>query len=216
MPDPLVDRFRELGRLRLFDVNEVLFFEGEVADSVFVVESGLVKVYVSAPSGDELILGLYGSGEVLGEMSGLGDGVRSATGIGHTPGRVTEIPGHRFRDFLDRHPDAMVHMLSVVQQRLRRADRERLSYLSDDVSGRVARKLVSWAHSHGSPRDDGTIVIARITRRELAQSVAASEKTVDDVLTILSAAGLIATGRRRFVLLDARRLQRWADDRRTR
>lgn len=211
-----LDGLRERGEIRRFRPAELIFLEGEVGTDVFLVESGLVKIYVTAPNGDELILGLHGKGELIGEMAVLGQAARSASAMGHTAGSLFRVSGKDFRAFLVEHPDAMTHVLHLAQQRLRGADRERLSYLSDDVSARVARKLLAWAPAHGAERADRAIVISRFSRRELAQCVAASEKTVDDVLATLCAAGLITTGRRRFVLLDPLRLQRWADDRSTR
>jgi CRP/FNR family cyclic AMP-dependent transcriptional regulator len=206
-------QLRDIGRIRPFTPRQILFLEGESAEDVYLVESGLVKVYVTSPDGVELILGVYGRGELLGEMAATGGGVRSASGMGHTSGRVLQVSGQRFRTFLGERPTVMAQVLEVVQQRLRRADRERLSYLSDDVPARVAHKLLSWAQRFGDVVQDGSIVITRFSRRELAQSVAAADQTVDGALLALSAAGLIATGRRKFVVLDAPRLHQWATDR---
>jgi CRP/FNR family transcriptional regulator, cyclic AMP receptor protein len=205
-----LEELRGAGHIRSFGVGQILFLDGERADDVFLIESGLVKVYVSSEDGVELILGLYGPGELLGEMAATGDGVRSATGMGHTAGAVLQVSGLRFRALLAAHPTIMSCVLSVVQQRLRTADRDRLSFLSDGVAARVANKLLYWAQNFGDVYEDGSIVITRFSRRELAQSVAASEKTVDDALSVLHGAGLINTGRRRFVVLDAPRLQQWA------
>jgi CRP/FNR family cyclic AMP-dependent transcriptional regulator len=185
--------------------------ERDSSGSVFLVESGLVKVYVTAGNGKELILGIYGRGELLCELSAMDRMPRSASGRGRTGGTVTEIPGAEFRAFIGRHPAAMQHVLRTVQIRLHRADRERLSYFSDRVRMRVVRKLLGWADQYGSQSAEG-IEIAGFSRLDLAQSVAASEKTIDDVLSALTAEGTIATDKKWFLLCDVERLRKSTED----
>ncbi|WP_206784082.1 Crp/Fnr family transcriptional regulator [Amycolatopsis sp. MtRt-6] len=175
--------------------------EHEAPGSVFLIESGLVKVYVTAGNGKELILGIYGRGELLCELSAMDRTPRSASGKGRTNGTITEIPGVEFRAFIGRHPAAMQHVLRTVQKRLHRADQARLSYLSDGVRVRVIRTLLDWADHYGRKSITG-IEISGFSRRDLAQSIAASEKTVDDVLTALTTEGTLATDKKWFLLRD--------------
>ncbi|WP_113695162.1 Crp/Fnr family transcriptional regulator [Amycolatopsis albispora] len=205
-----IAELRLAGTRRPFTRGELLFIEGSAPANVFYIETGSVKVHVHSPDGDELILGVYGPGDLLCEMSALERGPRSASGTGRTTGSVTAVPCARFRALVHQNPAAMMHVLSIVQARLRRADRERLSYLSDDVSARVARKLLEWARRYGTSHSDGRQTIIKFSRKELAQSVAASEKTVDDVLTELCDKGLLSTGRLRFELLNPGGLVAWA------
>ncbi|MEV6619572.1 Crp/Fnr family transcriptional regulator [Amycolatopsis sp. NPDC051106] len=202
---------RTKGFTRRFGENDQLFMEHDSSGSVFLVESGLVKVYVTAGNGKELILGIYGRGELLCELSAMDRLPRSASGRGRTGGTITEIPGAEFRAFIGRHPAAMQHVLRTVQIRLHRADRERLSYLSDGVRMRVVRKLLDWAGQYGRQSAEG-VEIAGFSRRDLSQSVAASEKTVDDVLSTLTAEGAIATDKKWFLLRDIDGLSKSTED----
>jgi CRP/FNR family transcriptional regulator len=204
-----LSQLRAAGTRKRFKPGDLLFMEGEPDGNVLLVESGIVNVFVTAEQGKELILGIYGKGELLCEMSALGREPKSASGRARRGGCVTEIRGDAFRAFVGRTPAAMTHVLSIVQLRLRRADQARLSYLSDDVSVRVGRTLLDWGAKYGDKHADGSIKIHNFTRKELAQSVAASEKTVDDVLTSVSNAGLLKTGRQLFHLVDPGRLSSW-------
>jgi CRP/FNR family transcriptional regulator, cyclic AMP receptor protein len=73
----------------------------------------------------------------------------------------------------------------------------------EDVTGRVVATLLSWAAEYGHATAEGVLIGLRASRRELAQVVGASEKSVDDVLTTLRRVGLVRTGRRRFVVCNA-------------
>ncbi|MET7990716.1 Crp/Fnr family transcriptional regulator [Amycolatopsis sp. NPDC005232] len=198
--------FRQIGVHREFEAGELLFMEDSTPGNVLFIESGLITVYVTANVGTELILGIYGRGHLLCEVSALEQTPRSASGRGRTAGAVTEISGLAFRAFVARHPEAMRYILTAVRLRLRRAERERLSYLSVDVRGRVARTLLTWAESFGI-RTGSQVTISGFSRRELAQTVGASPKSVDEALAALTANGALRTGRLQFVLSDLPRLR---------
>lgn len=206
-PQALLELRRD-GVGRPYEARELLFMEHDSAGSVFLIESGRIKVYVTASDGTDLILGIYGQGELLCELSALERLPRSASGAGRKEGIVTEIPGPAFRAFVGRHPEAMLHILATVRHRLRRADQERLSYRSDRVRIRVIRKLLTWSESYGRRTPDG-IVLAGFSRSDLAQSIAASEKTVDAVLADLTVKGVLATKREWFLLRDTAMLRAW-------
>ncbi|WP_410576060.1 Crp/Fnr family transcriptional regulator [Amycolatopsis sp. lyj-108] len=201
--------FRKLGTTRKFAAGDQLFMEGDAPGNVFLVESGSIRVYMISPAGTELILGFRGAGDLLCETSALEGIPRSTCGTGRVDGEVTEISRSAFRSFIRRHPEAMAHVFSVIRDRLRDSDQERLSYASESVAARVSRKLASWADMYGSPQPGGRVVIRGFSRKELAQSVAAAEKSVDEVLVALRAAGLISTGRLQIVMNDPHRLLSW-------
>src|SRR5262249_16292505 len=133
----VLDELRRAGTTRTYHAGDLLFLENDTSGNVFLIESGLVKVYVTANDGSELILGMYGRGELLCELSALERVPRSASGAGQKQGMLTEIPGAAFRAVIGRHPDALLGVLTTISRRLQRADRERLSYLAQDVRLRV-------------------------------------------------------------------------------
>src|SRR5260221_6306937 len=67
--DPFVRQLASLGRLRSYPKNTVFITEGDSSDSVFVVLSGRVKIFLSDSEGHEMILDTQGPGEHVGEMA---------------------------------------------------------------------------------------------------------------------------------------------------
>src|SRR5690242_3689531 len=67
--DPFVRSLAGLGRLRTYPKNTVFITEGDSSDSVFVILSGRVKVFISDTEGHEMILDTQGPGEYVGEMA---------------------------------------------------------------------------------------------------------------------------------------------------
>src|SRR5215469_10906831 len=67
--DPFVKELASLGRVRSYPKNTVFITEGDTSDSVFVILSGRVKIFLSDTEGHEMILDTQGPGEYVGEMA---------------------------------------------------------------------------------------------------------------------------------------------------
>src|SRR3982750_1449794 len=61
--------------------NQKIFGQGEVADSVFFILKGKVKITVLSEQGKEAVVGILGEGQFFGEGSLLGTEVRPATSV---------------------------------------------------------------------------------------------------------------------------------------
>jgi CRP/FNR family cyclic AMP-dependent transcriptional regulator len=64
---------------RSFPKNTVVIHENDPADSLFVIESGKVKVYCSDKNGKEFIMNTQAAGDYFGELALLDDSTRSAS-----------------------------------------------------------------------------------------------------------------------------------------
>ncbi|MBB5157098.1 Crp/Fnr family transcriptional regulator [Saccharopolyspora phatthalungensis] len=189
---------RELGTQLHFDRNEMLIAVGAPSDHALLIEHGLVKVLLPG-KGRELVAGIYGPGELMGEEGVLFSEPRSATLVAHTRGAATRVPGRLFRHYLDRNPAVLGALYGILRDRLRKADHRQLSLVFQDVSTRVARQLLAWSETLGITTADG-VVISGLSRKDLSQCIGAGETTVDAVLKDFTSRGLVRTHWRKYVL----------------
>lgn len=106
-------------RERQFMTGERLLTEGENGAGLYVIISGKVRVTRRNTSGEDVELGTYEQGAVLGEMSLLDDLPRSATVTAVEPTRTLVIPVWEFRSELRNSPDMAIKLLEVMSRRLR-------------------------------------------------------------------------------------------------
>jgi CRP-like cAMP-binding protein len=210
LPEASRDRFRELGTRRTLRTGAALVLQGDVADRVWLVLDGLVKVVSSHPDGREPILGLRGPGELIGELGALDGRVRSATVTAVVPTTAREFGGAQLRTVVREDPDVALALLAHLTARLRDADAFRVSYMGDDVPRRLARCLLDLAQRHGESTGDGVAVEIRLplSQEDLAGLVAASRDAVAKTLQTWRNQGLVSTGRRSIVLTDPAGLAR--------
>ena len=157
------------------------------------------------------MLGLRGPGELLGELTAIAqDGrARYVTVVALDDLHVRVISGDDFRAFLLQHPSGAMGLLTLLVERLREADRQRVEFGSLDVPHRVARLLVDLVESGAGDSDDGgaTEIGIHLTQEELAGMVSASRESLARALGAIRKRGLIRTGRRSIIVLDIDRLR---------
>ncbi len=119
-------------RRRLFHPNEVVVREGEAGRSLFLLETGELRVSgrVQLEDSRRVCPGLcdLAPGEVFGELTLFDSAPRTATVTALCEATVVEIDGPALDRFLERHPQLGYRLLrslyGVLARRLRRADRQ--------------------------------------------------------------------------------------------
>lgn len=184
---------------------------GDRAAEVVLILAGVVKVVLPTGNGSDVIAGLYGPGELLGEIGVLFHQSRSAAVIGHQDGIAVHVAGSEFRELTYQDRDVRAFVDMTQHQRLHNADRRQVAVASMDVMSRVTAQLLDWAEEYGE-WVGGAVIVRGLSHRDLAGAVLASEKHVDAVLRDLRVAALVRTSRLCFVIPSPSRLRSWSND----
>ncbi len=198
------------GMMRTFPAGTALFHERQVADRVLVVLAGFVKLSCFSEDGHEVVLGIRGPGDLLGELAAIDGNPRSATGVALEPVDALAVSTTFFNQFLDGHPRVFRVLLEMLAHRLRDADRQRLEFAAKESMGRVASRIVQMAERFGVAGEGGIRIDFPITQEELAGWTACSRDSVVKALQSMRDLGWIETGRRRITVLDVDAIRRRA------
>jgi CRP/FNR family cyclic AMP-dependent transcriptional regulator len=173
---------------RSYPKNTVVVSEGDDTDSLYIIVSGRVKIYVSDEKGKEIVLNEAGPGEYFGEMV-LDEGPRSASVMTLEPTQFLVVPKDDFREFVAGSPDFALHLICKLIKRVRALTSDVKSLALMDVYGRVARLLLDLAKERG-----GALVIEnRPTQQEMASRIGASREMISRILSDLARGGYIVT-----------------------
>lgn len=108
---------RDRVELRRYGPGQVICRQGEPSHSFFLVRIGFVKVTQSHPGGD-LVLGYVGRGGFFGELSLLGEGIRTATCTALDHVEAVRIRSEEFNTMLERFPEVRKGLVEVARQRI--------------------------------------------------------------------------------------------------
>jgi CRP/FNR family transcriptional regulator, cyclic AMP receptor protein len=186
--DPMVRELASRGAVRSFPKNTVIINEGDRGDSLFVILSGKVKVYVSDDDGREMILDLYTAGDYVGEMA-LDGQPRSASVMTLEPTTCAVVTRDALRAAIVANPDVAMALIGTLIERARIATDNVKNLALMDVYGRVARLLLSIAKE----QPDGKLVVPeRMTQQDIADRVGASRDMISRIFKDLTIGGYVS------------------------
>ena len=184
--DSFVRTLAEHGIVRKFPKGAVIITEGDPSDSIYVILSGRVKVYLSDGDNREVVLNTCGPGTYLGELA-FDDAPRSASVMTLEPCTFSVLTGKQFRDFVVASPDAAIHLIHDLIRRVRALSENVRNLALLDVYGRVAHLLIELAEEK-----DGRLIIDQpYTQQELAKRVGCSREMISRIFKDLVAGGYI-------------------------
>ena len=187
--------------MRRYRRGQALFTEGDRAERVFLIDRGWVMISCTSPEGREIVLGLRGSGDIIGELSTLDGEARSATALAVAEVDAIVASGSVMTQALEQ-PAAARELINMLATRLRDADRKRLQFATLDTLGRVAERLLELSERFGQPSAEGIAVEMPFSQEQLASWCGASREATVKALSALRALKCISTGRQTLVIHD--------------
>ena len=188
LSDRELDVVRAVASEKTYPKNAVVLTEGEMGDSLFMIQSGKVKVFIGDEDGREIILKILGPGDFFGEMSMIDKQPRSASVTTTEPSTFLVLTHAGFERCVEQQPRIGNLVMQMLAQRVREADRKIGTLALMDVYGRVASTLLE-----PSVHNNGKLMVGeKLSQQDLANMVGASREMVNRILKDLSDRGFIS------------------------
>jgi len=186
--DRELDVVRSVATEKTYPKNAVVLTEGEMGDSLYMIQSGKVKVFIGDEDGREIILKILGPGDFFGEMSMIDKQPRSASVTTIEASMFLVLAHAGFERCVEEAPRIGTMVMQILAQRVREADRKIGTLALMDVYGRVASTLLELA----VPTNGKLVVGEKLSQQDLANMVGASREMVNRILKDLSERGFIS------------------------
>jgi CRP/FNR family transcriptional regulator, cyclic AMP receptor protein len=197
-------------RSRRFAREQVIFHEGDLADTVHLIRSGRAAVRVSSPAGDVVTLNILSAGDYFGELSLLRNARsrrRTATLVALEDLETLALSANAFHAVCDRYPKVERLLVAFLAQRVEELSHRLLEALYVSVDRRVYRRLVELAEIY---RNADECIAIPLRQEHVADLAGATRPTVNQVLQKLSSQGIVELHRGRIDVLDVPALRRRA------
>ncbi|HEV7475820.1 MAG TPA: DUF1003 domain-containing protein [Pyrinomonadaceae bacterium] len=102
--------------------SHTLFQAGDPGDSLFIVRSGEIELYIKDTVGQKIVLTTAGPGDMFGELAMLDTGPRTATALALSDSEVLVLDRDDLVLLFQRQPEAALHMLAALSGLTRKAD----------------------------------------------------------------------------------------------
>jgi CRP/FNR family cyclic AMP-dependent transcriptional regulator len=175
------------GTVRAFPKNALIITEGDETDSLYVLLSGRIKVFVSDEDGKEMVLSTAREGNYFGEMV-LDGGPRSASVMALEACRCFVMPMSDIEGLLERNPMFARHLIHMLIAKTRSLVKQVRDLALKDVYGRFAK----FVDDSAIEQDGARVVPERLTQQDIAARIGGSREMVNRIVKDLTAGGYIS------------------------
>ncbi|HEX2910270.1 MAG TPA: Crp/Fnr family transcriptional regulator [Chloroflexia bacterium] len=190
-----------------YERGQLLFLEGETCRGLYYVQEGRVRVFKSGPEGKEQNLRLAGPGMTFNDVPVLDGGPNPASADALEPCTVWIVPTSAVQQLLDDEPEIAKAVIKIFANRMRH-----LTALIGDISlrqvtGRVARILLSQVEEDAIPGIGiSNMVSSQMTQAQIASTAGTVREMVGRALKSMENAGAIEAHRGHIIIKDSQKL----------
>jgi CRP/FNR family transcriptional regulator, cyclic AMP receptor protein len=208
LPEEEIQALSSATKRRTFRSNEVIFHRDDPGQVLYMIKEGKVKICIISPDGQEVSLAVLGKGEYFGEFALLDGLPRSTDAVALEKVECYTLQRSDFLNAIQKNPKIAILVLEALSKRLRATDNMVEDLIFLDVYGRVAKKLLELADTHGVKTEEGVVIDVRLTQQELASMVGASRESVNKVLGYFTDKKFISTDKHRITINRVNDLKR--------
>jgi CRP/FNR family transcriptional regulator, cyclic AMP receptor protein len=170
--------------------NQVVFSQGEVADAVFYIQEGKVKLTVVSEQGKEAVIAILGPGHFFGEGCLNGHTLRIATTRAVDECVITRLEKATMIATIHNEPEFSELFMSYLLTRNSRIEEDLIDQLFNSSEKRLARLLLLLANfgKEGSPQP----IIPNISQETLAEMIGTTRSRVSFFMNKFRKLGLIS------------------------
>jgi CRP/FNR family transcriptional regulator, cyclic AMP receptor protein len=169
--------------------NEVVFSQGDAADSVFYIQKGKLKLTVVSEHGKEAVVSILGQDEFSGEGCLAGQALRMATATAMTDCEIMELDKKALVLVLHNEPAFSQMFIAHLLARTIRLDEDLVDQLFNSSEKRLARALLLLANFGKEGRPEP--IIANISQETLAEMIGTTRSRVNQFMNKFRKLGFI-------------------------
>jgi len=121
LSDDVLKRLLATSRIHKYRKGVLLISEGETGESLILIISGRIKIFVSDEDGNEMTLFVETPGGYIGEISLLDDAPRTASAVTMESTKVISISKRGFDELIRENPDIALNIIAGLSKKIRRS-----------------------------------------------------------------------------------------------
>lgn len=187
---------------RTYRPGDAVYSEGEYGDALYVLTSGVLKLYRPYSGSKEATLRLLRPWDIFGHLAFEGEARQRAYAEAVTECGVTKVPKVFVERAIRRDPMVAFKLATLLELRLVQYEELVKCLLPRETEARISNLLPILAQKFGETRDGQVTIDLRLTHQDLAAMVASTRESVTKVLNDLRGRNIIGIEAGRITLKD--------------
>ena len=187
-------------RRRAYRRDEVIFHQGDPADTLHLIAAGHASVRVTLPGGEFVVVAILGPGDAFGERALIGEAnARGATVVALERCETRSLGREEFERLRTAYPGVDRFLVDLLARRVDKLNTYLLETQFVPAERRVLRRLLELCELYPA---DGQGFVIPVTQETLASLAGTTRPTANQVLRRLVADGMVTVSRSQIVVLD--------------
>lgn len=183
---------------RTFKKKQIIYYEGDPIQGLFLILSGKIKTFKQSADGRELMTGLYDPGCYLAIQTLLSNELATETAEVLEDAEVCVLPKNLMLDLVDKHPEIGKEFIKILSTNLQEKENHLLQLAYHSVRKRMAEVLLRVAKSEGK---------VKLSRENLASMAGMATETVSRTLSDFKDEALIEKQGSTIIILNQKGLE---------
>jgi CRP/FNR family cyclic AMP-dependent transcriptional regulator len=189
------------GTRRVIHRRQTLFSQGTPHDGIYLIQTGRMRVFYTAPSGREITLAYWHPGNFVGGPEVFGTGLHLWSGAAMTDCSIVHFPGKVLRRLVLQIPSLAIGVIEGLAFKGKCYSALAQMLGTRSVTERLAHLLLHLADSYGVREPGGGVVIsAALTHADIAHMVGATRQWVTISLKRFEEQGILVSGKSKIVV----------------
>jgi CRP/FNR family transcriptional regulator len=199
-----INKLNSLVKQRNFKNGELIYLEGEIGKNIYIIESGLVKLYRSNEEGNQYILRLLKEGDFFGELVLFKEEELSSSAEAVGDCTICMLPKDELEKLIKSSPELSYKLLSAISSRLNKTENKLQSLALEDAKEKTMRLLLELAKESGIKKENGILINLPLSRDGLANLIGTTQETLSRKLSELQQEKIISLqGQKKILIKNA-------------
>src|SRR3954463_4561488 len=188
------------GRRQVLYRGKTLFNQGARHDGIFLIETGRIRVFYTAPSQREITLAYWHPGNFVGGPEVFGGGVHQWSGVATSNSSVVQLPGKDLRALVVEVPNLAIGLIEGLTFKGKCYSALAQMLGTRSITERLAHLLLHLTELYGVEDPEGILIGAAFTHADLAHMVGATRQWVTISLKRLQDKDIVLSRKSRIVV----------------
>lgn len=191
---------------------DILFHQGQPANTLHLVVVGRLKLYKVNQKGDEVIIRYIEKGELTAAVAIIRDDDYPVTAeaVGQT--EVINWDKDTLDQLMRDYPTITINLLKTVAERVTELQQRYQELVTIRVEQRIARSILRLMEKCGVKQADGILIDFPLSREDIANFTGTTLYTVSRTMSAWSKKGWLKSGREKITITDPHSLMVFAED----
>lgn len=186
-----------------YSKGEVIFSEANVANTLYFINQGKIKLYKYTKDGKEQILHILSEGEFFGELELIKPSKYGFNAKAIVDSKICTLTKDEMKDIMMKNPEIGIKVLETLGERLSKVESLVQNLATNDVDSRMAYLLIDLMEKYGDNLEQNISIELPLSREDMANFIGVTRETISRKLKKFEDEDLIKiVGTKTIIILD--------------